>query len=165
MRPWLLRCFVIAAALFAWVLPVTGIVSATPAGAISCHTGSNTWSVGPAGGSPLTWAQVVFNTNDSPPGCTQLLVRILSTGGNTYRSGPIKQTGITSQAHVKDRTQIAKAWLEEQPNALPQFRQCRQIYPTVETAFHSCTGIKTVTFRVQSGHLVRLARSHLALAA
>lgn len=105
----------------------------------SCHVGSLSWAGGPSTGPPFTRYSTVLNTEDSPSGCEQVLTRVLSTGGHTYRSGLIRHV-LTATAFVKDGTTVAKAWTEKQPYNKPQDRVCKQDYPTDEVNYHSCTG-------------------------
>jgi len=123
----------------------TGPASASPAQPAAharihpCQTGSLSWAIGPAGEQFFTWGDTVLGTEDSPSGCEQVLTRIRTSGGHTYRSGLIRHVG-TARATAKDGTHITKMWTEKQPNALPQFRKCRQDWPTFETTFHDCVG-------------------------
>lgn len=120
-------------------LTVTGVTAAPASARRACTTGHMAWSVGPAG-QTLTRASVWLTTEDSPPGCEQVLARALSSGGHTTRSGLVRFTGTTATATVQDGTHLAKAWAEKQPNGDPANRRCKQIYPSVETNFHDCTG-------------------------
>jgi hypothetical protein len=105
----------------------------------SCATGHVSWAVGPQGTQSFTWDIVTLDTADSPAGCEQVLARILTTGGNTYRSGLIRNPG-SAKVTAKDGTSVAKAWEEQQPYNDPGGRECRQTFPNVEINLHRCTG-------------------------
>ena len=103
----------------------------------TCFTGSLSWGIAGNGDSATT----SLNTPDSPAGCEQILTRIKTTGGNTYRSGLIRNPGAAT-AFSRDGTQVAEVWTEKQPNGDPGGRRCRQDFPNFEVNFHPCTGIK-----------------------